>query len=240
MALAYIDDNVRSIRFHIRCWITGHVVRARVSSKGKGRASASGRDPIESEPSDYEDAPLPEVTACSDLPFRAPEVPRMTSNAERPETDTIAVQASPTQETRLDSAQKVRTRSPQTPNKRKAPNSLGQTTPGKLQKVAKETQGRDGSPWFRQRDVYAMPKSPDFASPTHPSEMIHRTREENASDTRRACVPPRDATVETETVFDPDEVMADRQGQYYTTYVANKGPINIVYRTATRHQHSQW
>jgi hypothetical protein len=197
--------------------------------------NASVRDPTESEQSDYEVPPPPEATTCSDLPFRAPEVPCMTSHAECPGTDTIAVRAGPIHEKCLDSAHKVQTRSPQTPNKRKAPNSLVQTTPGKLQKVAKETQGSKGSPWFRQRDVYAVPRSPDFASPTHPSEVIHRARGEDSSDTGRNYVPPRDATVETETVFDPDEVMADRKGQYYTIYVIIQDLVNMIYRPTTRY-----
>jgi hypothetical protein len=226
-----------SIRFHIRCWIIGHVIRAPVSRKGKGRASTTMRDVPENEQSDLENPQTPprqETETLSDLPFRAPEVPRMLSHAERPNAEPVTIEAGPLQDTYLDSSHRVETRSPQTPNKRKAPSFPEQSASGKLQRVTKETLGSKSSPRARQRDVYSGPRSPEFMFPAQ------KTQREETCDTAQAYMPPRDVTVETETVFDPDEIMADEQGQY-SSFIRRKLILaNMVPRIAVRYQHSQW
>ncbi|KAH7414184.1 hypothetical protein DE146DRAFT_19952 [Phaeosphaeria sp. MPI-PUGE-AT-0046c] len=196
-----------TILYYIRCWITGHVVQSRNPPKGKQRASTTVIDLV-GEDSDDEDShspPQEEATASAILPFRAPTAPPMTTsiNNSGPEHTTIA--AAPADAGRPD-PNVTKPRSPITPTKRKALGAQGQTASGKLQKVNKQTHASGGTLKGRQRDVYTGPPStsPDLLiTPSAPAQGG------GTSDTDSLYAPPRDATVETETVFDPDEMMQD-------------------------------
>lgn len=137
----------------------------------------------------------------SNLPFRAPEVPCMLSTAQAPGIDPHQEQSnSPVQ-----TSAATGSRSPTTPNKRKAPEFQAQSAPGKLQKMVEETRSREGSP--RGRHVYSVPRSPGFIG-----GLAQRGQREETCDSDRTWAPSTGMTGETGTVCDLDEVMADTSG----------------------------
>lgn len=140
----------------------------------------------------------------SNLPFRAPEVPCMLSTAQAPDIDPHQEQSN----SPVGTSAATGSRSPTTPNKRKAPDFQAQSAPGKLQKLVDETRSREGSP--RVRHVYSVPLSPGFI--VSYGGIAQRGQREETCDSDRTWAPSTGMTGETSTVCDLDEEMADTSG----------------------------
>lgn len=156
--------------------------------------------------------PQEEATVSSALPFRAPTAPAMTTSMNSAGSEHTAMAAVPT-DTERRKSNVTGPESPVTPTKRKALGDQGQTASGKLPKVNKHTHPSGSTPKVRQRDVYIGPPSLSPAPQVTPSRPAQGA---GTDDTDSLYAPPRGATVETETVFDPDEFMQDIGGKDHT------------------------
>jgi hypothetical protein len=179
-----------------------HVVQEPTSRKGKGRASVAARVHTEFA-EQLQTTPTPRATAASILPFRAPEVPRMSSATEVSRLELSSEQATSSLEASADASPVAGRLSPTTSYKRKAQALQAQSVPGKLQKVTKGKQPREG-PTIVQ-DIYSVPQSPNVNFPTLVWGATQRSQREATCDTDRTWLPSRGMTVET--VGDRDEVM---------------------------------
>jgi hypothetical protein len=207
------------IRFYLRCWITRVAVQ-NLPHKGKGKGKARANTTIEHDNSDAEysgadfvrTAPRAKDVSSSELPIRAPEVPSMLPPADRSRTERTNVQTGSIIASNTTMVSSAGSRSPATPNKRKAPHLQGQESSGKLQKVTKEALASTISSQNRQRHVFSGSISPGLHFPTFPIGQAQRRQRESTCDTDVTWAPPEMERVETGAVSDLNDVTGDTQG----------------------------
>ncbi|KAH8727471.1 hypothetical protein GQ44DRAFT_757878 [Phaeosphaeriaceae sp. PMI808] len=235
--------NQEVIRFYMRCWITRYAVESTMPRKGKGRAGAITRDISESEQSEHEHSemslyqngvgiePLHHASQVLDvIPVTSSSrIELMVGRPRQPDKDNS-----------IANSLKV-VRSPITPNKRKAFHFQGSSGSGKLQKVVKATPAATLSSRPGLRDMWSVPKSPTPASPLLPTNLEPQQCREYICNTEGTSQQLRETRFESETVFDPDEVMANTQEIIWDgliTFHDNsiRSPVAVPLGS---HQHSQ-
>jgi hypothetical protein len=206
-----MTDDLPSICFYIRCWITRHAVQLFVQRKGKPRASVAPRDPSRNEQSVMEQPHLPLRPNSVALLGSRPAAPAARSML--PPTTTTNEQAGPDDEASSKALNTAVSQSTTTPNKRKAPTMLRQPGSGKSPKVTREAPLSDDLPRAAQRDIYSVPMSPAPVFQTLPTGLVHRGQRESTYDTDCTYAPPREATVETDDTVDYEDIMQDTEGR---------------------------
>ncbi|KAH5692063.1 hypothetical protein HBI23_006450 [Parastagonospora nodorum] len=212
------ETDQKLIRFYLRCWITRVAVQS-LPHKGKVKGKVRANTTIEHDNSDVEYSgadfvrtpPRAKDVSSSELPIRAPEVPSMLPPADRSRTERTTVQTGSIIASDATMVSDAGSRSPATPNKRKAPHLQGQESSGKLQKVTKEALASTISSQNRQRHVFSGSVSPGLNFPAFPIGQAQRRQRESTCDTDVTWAPPEMERVETEAVSDLNHVTGDTQ-----------------------------
>lgn len=188
-----------------------------MSRRGRGRVG--GRAPILSD-GDHSD--LESARSPPRRPFlQAPPAPRMIPEKRFTRPSTAAVNI-------VSQSQKLSTiqRLPRTSNKRRFDMGAPQSAPGKLQKVRKNNLDSSN---IRQ-NTYPIPNSPEPTSyPSRPVTNGLQARE-GTWDTDQTYALQRADTIESETVINPEEVIAARAGQWESPCVALLARLTSAYR----------
>ncbi|CAA9958363.1 hypothetical protein PTMSG1_01924 [Pyrenophora teres f. maculata] len=228
-----VPHDRKNILFFIRCWVISVVVREYRASprktRGKSRALESG--------SSEEHYNRGEIAYLSDsassettnVPFRAPEPPRMFVTPEPQREAPLAtgttcrsVNAGINSTTAITAPTYSDTT---TPSKRKASSIHERTPAGKLSKPSKDVRTVPVHARERQ-DTFSIPISP----PPRPERLLFRTQRQRESmhDTDATWV-PRGTTAETETVVGGDEVTPGEVDSILQSAIAGQNEDNMQY-----------
>jgi hypothetical protein len=205
-------ERIGSIRFYLKCWIIRQAAQNVLSIPRKGKGKIRARSPAVSE-SEHSGIESPATTpplahkTPSNLPIRA-------SHAQTgPGSESVHVESTGTQtvdfdRTNIGISVNPKAHASLTPNKRKSVHEP--PTSGKQQKVLQAARATTCSPWEKQRMNQDGPtRSATISFPACLFDLDPRRQRDNSYDTDRTWVPPRSGTVDSETVVDEDEVMAD-------------------------------
>jgi hypothetical protein len=205
-------ERIGSIRFYLKCWIIRQAAQNVLSIPRKGKGKIRARSPAvsESEHSGIESpatTPPPAHETPSNLPIRASHA-QMGLGSESVHVESIGTQTITFDGTNIGISVNPKAHAPLTPNKRKSVHEP--PTSGKQQKVFQAARATTCAPREKQHINHnGLTRSATVSFPARLSGLDPRRQRENSDDTDRTWAPRRSGTVDTETVVDEDEVMAD-------------------------------
>ncbi|KAF1946103.1 hypothetical protein EJ02DRAFT_367925 [Clathrospora elynae] len=211
-----------TIQFYLRCWIVSVAVREvrATPRKRNGRGRQMGVPADNHNGVEY----LSDSSGGLDMPFRAPEPPRMFPTPEPRGQAALSNSASRGPE----SAAAPRFTETTTPCKRKAPSLHEQTPNGKLPKPSKAVRTIPVPFREQRRDMYSILRSPTAPLNLGRSLLENQRQRESTHGADTTWV-PREATAETETVVDGDEVAPEELDSILQSAVAMASEDGMEY-----------
>jgi hypothetical protein len=180
-------------------------------AKGKGRDRNSGASRDNQNSVEY----LSDSSGSSDIPYRAPEPPRMFPTPEPRRPTAPPQSASKTSfnaVARAEAAPGSKQTEKTTPSKRKAEGGHERTPSGKLPKPSNGMWDIVVHVREQRGDLYTIPTSPTRPSNLDRSLSGKQRQREGTQETDKTYM-PREATAETETVVDGEEVTPREVGK---------------------------
>jgi len=230
-----VPKDRKNILFFIRCWIISIVVRNYRESprktRGKSRAREAG--PSEDQHNHNGIAYLSDSasSATSDVPFRAPEPPRMFATPE-PQREVPLATGTTCRSFNASINPTTAAAAPTysdtaTPSKRKASGIHEQTPAGKLSRPSKDVRTVPVHPRERQ-DLFSVPITPPPRVGLGRSLFRTPRQRESTHDTDATWM-PRETTAETETVVGGDEVTPGEVDSMLQSAIAVANGDNLQY-----------